>query len=83
MARADRQQPELVEGEAPASRAIAATKVRDAEAMMIIAQCTRTDSCLPRRTICCSRRPNPSGLAGRLVLTTLCLPQGFNPLLVT
>ena len=41
-----------------ASRAIAGTSVPDADAMMIIARRTRTDPCLPRRTICCSRCPS-------------------------
>ena len=47
-----------VTSSAATSRAIAGTSVPDADAiMMIIAQRTRTDPCLPRRTICCSRRP--------------------------
>ena len=37
---------------AATSRAIAGTVVPDADAMMINARRTRTDSCLPRRTIC-------------------------------
>jgi hypothetical protein len=46
-----------VSSSAATSRAIAGTRVPDADAMMIIARRTRTDSCLPRRTICCSRCP--------------------------
>ena len=38
--------------EALNSLAIAGTVVPDADAMMINARRTRTDSCLPRRTIC-------------------------------
>ena len=46
---------------AATSRAIAGTGVPDADAMMINARRTRTESsCLPRRTICCSRRPSSS-----------------------
>jgi hypothetical protein len=41
----------LVRGDQPS---IAFTGVPDADAMMIKALRTRTDSCLPRRTICCS-----------------------------
>ena len=44
-----------VSSSAATSRAIATTCVPDAEAMMIIARRTRTDPCLPRRTICSSR----------------------------
>jgi hypothetical protein len=47
-----------VSSSAATSRAIALTGVPDADAMMIIARRTRTDSCLPRRTICCSRLPS-------------------------
>src|SRR5271154_6134221 len=47
-----------VSSPAAASRAIAGTGVPDADAMMIIARRTRTDSCLPRRTICSSRCPS-------------------------
>jgi hypothetical protein len=47
-----------VSSSAATSRAIAGTKVPDADAMMIIARRTRTDSCLPRRTICCSHCPS-------------------------
>jgi len=47
-----------VSSSAATSRAIAGTSVPDADAMMIIARRTRTDSSLPRRTICCSRRPS-------------------------
>ena len=38
------------------SRAIAGTVVPDADAIMINARRTRTDSCLPRRTICSNLR---------------------------
>jgi hypothetical protein len=38
-----------VSSSAATSRAIAGTSVPDADAMMIIARRTRTDSCLPRR----------------------------------
>ena len=47
-----------VSSSAATSRAIAGTRVPDAEAMMIIARRTRIDPCLPRRTICCSRLPS-------------------------
>ena len=47
-----------VSSSAATSRAIAGTSVPDADAMMIIARRTRTDSCLPRRTICSSRCPS-------------------------
>src|SRR3954453_15684759 len=49
-----------VSSSAATSRAIAGTGVPDADAMMIRARRTRTDPCLPRRTICCSRRPSSS-----------------------
>jgi hypothetical protein len=45
---------------AATSRAIAGTGVPDADAMMINARRTRIESCLPRRTICCNRRPSSS-----------------------
>jgi hypothetical protein len=44
-----------VSSSAATSRAIAVTGVPDADAMMIIARRTRTEPCLPRRTICVSR----------------------------
>jgi hypothetical protein len=50
--------PRTVSSSAATSRAIALTGVPDADAMMIIARRTRTDPCLPRRTICCSRLPS-------------------------
>jgi len=47
-----------VSSSASTSHAIAGTSVPDADAMMIIARRTRTDPCLPRRTICCRRCPS-------------------------
>jgi hypothetical protein len=47
-----------VSSSAATSRAIAGTSVPEDDAMMIIARRTRTDPCLPRRTICCSRWPS-------------------------
>ncbi|MGH3816016.1 MAG: hypothetical protein ACRDUV_26805 [Pseudonocardiaceae bacterium] len=49
--------PRTVSASAATSRAIATTGVPLAETMMINARRTRTDSCPPRRTICCNRRP--------------------------
>jgi len=49
-----------VSSRAATSRAIAGTVVPDADAMMINARRTRTDSCLPRRTIWTSRCPSSS-----------------------
>jgi hypothetical protein len=65
--------PPPLTGQVPrsTSRAIALTGVPDADAMMIIALRTRTDPCLPRRTICCKRRllirkpPRPDRLSHR------------------
>jgi hypothetical protein len=49
-----------VSSSAATSRAIAATVVPEADAMMIVARRTRIEPCLPRRTIACNRWPSSS-----------------------
>ena len=62
---------------AATNRAIAGTSVPDADAMMIIARRTRTDPCLPRRTICYSRRPS-SSLSRRARTGSAITPPALN-----